>query len=82
MQQKQDPKAERFYPSLLWAEVARAETLASCRHCCTVPHSARWLQGIQSHADAALVCRERVAEGLPERTAPVFTVYCCSMIIL
>jgi len=78
-QQKQDPKGERDSLSLLWAERAGAEPPASCRHCCPAPRGPR---GIQSHADTALVCREHVAEGLPERPATAFTVSCCTLIIL
>lgn len=69
LQQKQDPKGERDYSLFLWAETAGAE----------IPVL---LQGIQSRADIALVCKKQGAEGFPERTALVFTVFCCTVIIL
>lgn len=37
LQQKQDSKGGRDSPSLLWAEMASAETPARSRHCRAVP---------------------------------------------
>lgn len=70
LQQKQDPKGGRDYSSLLWAETASAEIPSAAGSSARDPKLCWQCSGVQ----------ETVAEGLPERTAPIFPVFCCTLI--